>query len=251
MSLQVLLLLLLLIVQCGGCDFDRKGVENIKATIESNPTGFRTVFPKDYYVVHHYTKSMLCETDPCCVFPAAVVLLDSWNELLGNLWGEHVNRSLILELKLTLDKIIDKNKNIEVRFIFYPDSKRKSVFNILDLPFPLLQRFQEETDLSQFPTSSSSPEELLKLTSQLFERWLQVGCSSYTETCFPPTLPPPVVKKDYRPSRARLLTTRAINNQHEGQPDKMTDYKPLSSSGPVTVSYSAFVWSSLLFGLYW
>ncbi|KAF7198939.1 uncharacterized protein zgc:174888 [Nothobranchius furzeri] len=225
MSLQVLLLLLLLIVQCGGCDFDRKGVENIKATIESNPTGFRTVFPKDYYVVHHYTKSMLCETDPCCVFPAAVVLLDSWNELLGNLWGEHVNRSLILELKLTLDKIIDKNKNIE--------------------------RFQEETDLSQFPTSSSSPEELLKLTSQLFERWLQVGCSSYTETCFPPTLPPPVVKKDYRPSRARLLTTRAINNQHEGQPDKMTDYKPLSSSGPVTVSYSAFVWSSLLFGLYW
>lgn len=24
----------------------------------------RTVFPKDYYVVHHYTKSMLCDSDP-------------------------------------------------------------------------------------------------------------------------------------------------------------------------------------------
>lgn len=24
----------------------------------------RTVFPKDYYVEHHYTKSMLCDTDP-------------------------------------------------------------------------------------------------------------------------------------------------------------------------------------------
>lgn len=24
----------------------------------------RTVFPKDYNVVHHYTKSMLCDTDP-------------------------------------------------------------------------------------------------------------------------------------------------------------------------------------------
>lgn len=24
----------------------------------------RKVFPKDYYVVHHYTRSMLCDTDP-------------------------------------------------------------------------------------------------------------------------------------------------------------------------------------------
>uniref|UniRef100_A0A1A7XT47 Uncharacterized protein n=1 Tax=Iconisemion striatum TaxID=60296 RepID=A0A1A7XT47_9TELE len=220
MSLQVLLLLLLLIVQCGGCNF---GVENIKATIESNPTGFRTVFPKDYNVKHHYTKSMLCETDPCCVFSAAVVLLDSWNKLLINLWDEHVNRSLILDVMQTLEIILKTNENIE--------------------------RFEEELDLSKFPTSLSSPEELLKLTSELFERWLQVGCSNYTKTCFPPTLPPPVVKKDYMPSRARLLTTRAVNNQQEGQPDKMIDSPPHSSSGPVTVS--AFIWSSLLLGLYW
>lgn len=29
----------------------------------------RTVFPKDYYVEHHYTKSMLCDTDPVSSLP--------------------------------------------------------------------------------------------------------------------------------------------------------------------------------------
>ena len=40
MLLTVLLLLSLLTVQCGGCDFDSEGVKNIKTTIDSNPTGF-------------------------------------------------------------------------------------------------------------------------------------------------------------------------------------------------------------------
>ncbi len=41
MPQTVLLLLSLLTVQCGGCDeFDLEGVRNIKATIDSNPTGF-------------------------------------------------------------------------------------------------------------------------------------------------------------------------------------------------------------------
>lgn len=226
MSLPVLLLLSLLTVQCGGCDFDWEGVKNIKTTIDSNPTGFRTVFPKDYYVVHRYRKSMLCDTDPCCVFPAAVVLLDSWHVLLRNLWDEHLNHSLILDLKQTLDKIIRKNRNTE--------------------------RFQEETDLAQFSTLSSSPEELLKLTSELFTRWLAVGCSSSIESCTLPTLPPSVERKDYGPSRARLLTTRAISNVEDGQPDEMMDTAQLSSSGgPLSLSYSAFVWSPLLFRLYW
>ncbi|MED6248248.1 hypothetical protein ATANTOWER_029856 [Ataeniobius toweri] len=144
-----LLLLLLFIVQCGGCDFDLKGVGNIKATIDSNPTGFRSVFPKDYRVVHHYTRSMLCETEPCCVFSAAVVLVKSWHVLLTNLWDQHFNYTFIFELKQTLDIIVKRNKNIE--------------------------RFQEETDLDQYPTLSSSPEELLNLTSELFARWLQPG----------------------------------------------------------------------------
>ncbi|KAM9353847.1 uncharacterized protein ABDE67_006240 [Symphorus nematophorus] len=226
MSLPVLLLLSLLTVQCGGCDFDLEGVKNIKATIDSNPTGFRTVFPKDYYVVHHYTKRMLCNTDPCCVFPAAVVLLDSWHVLLSNLWEEHLNHSLILDLKQTLDKIIRKNINTE--------------------------RFQEETDLAQLSKVSSSPEELLNLTSELFTQWLKDGCSPSIETCTLPTLPPSVERKDYGPSRARLLTTRAISSEEENQPYKMTDITPPSSnSGPPSLSYYISVWSPLLFRLYW
>lgn len=226
MSLPVLLLLSLLTVQCGGCDFDLEGVKNIKRTIDSNPTGFRTVFPKDYYVEHRYTRSMLCDTDPCCVFPAAVVLLDSWHVLLRNLWDEHLNHSLIIDLKQTLDRIIRKNKNTE--------------------------RFQEETDLAQYTALSSSPEELLKLTSELFTRWLDIGCSPLIETCTLPTLPPSVERKDYGPSRARLLTTRAISNVEEGQPDMMIDItQPPCSCSPPSLSYSAFVWSPLLFRLYW
>lgn len=226
MSLPVLLLLSLLTVRCGGCNFDWDVVKNIKTTIDANPTGFRTVFPKDYYVVHRYTKSMLCDSDPCCVFPAAVVLLESWHVLLGNLWDEHLNHSLILDLKQTLDKIIKRNKNTE--------------------------RFQEETDLSQFSALSSSPEELLKLTSQLLTRWLEVGCLPEIETCTLPTLPPSVERKDYGPSRARLLTTRAISSEEEGQLDKIVDITgPPSSGGPPSLSYSASVWSPLLFRLYW
>uniref|UniRef100_UPI0037E741B4 uncharacterized protein n=1 Tax=Semicossyphus pulcher TaxID=241346 RepID=UPI0037E741B4 len=225
MSLPVLLLLSLWTVQCGGCDFDWEGVKNIKTTIDSNPNGFRTVFPKNYYVVHHYTRSMLCDTDPCCVFPAAVVLLDSWHVLLRNLWDEHLNHSLILDLKRTLDIIIRKNKNTEM--------------------------FQEETDLDHFSTLSSPPEELLKLTSELFTRWLEVGCTSSIETCVLPTLPPSVVRKDYGPSRARLLTTRAISGKEEAQPDRRIDITQLlSSGGPPSSSYYASLWSPLLFKLY-
>ncbi|XP_040022114.2 uncharacterized protein LOC120811061 [Gasterosteus aculeatus] len=240
MSLPVLLLLSLLAVRCGGCEYDFQGVKNIKATIDSNPTGFRTVFPRDYYVVHRYTKNMLCNSDPCCVFPAAVVLLESWHVLLGNLWDEHLNRSLILDLKITLNRIIQKNINTV--------------------------RFQEETDLSQFSTLSSSPEELLKLTSELLARWLDVGCLPMIRTCILPTFPPSVVRKDYGPSRARLLTTRAVSSveeeeedqeeqeeqeEQEQEPDEMMDIKlPLSSGGPPSLSYSVPLWGPVLFRLY-
>lgn len=114
------------------------------------------------------------------------------------------------------------------------------------------QRFQEETDLALFSTISSSPEELLKLTSELFTRWLDVGCLPSIETCTLPTLPPSVERKDYGPSRARLLTTRAISSVEEGQPDKMMDItQPLSDGGPPSLSYYASLWSPLLFRLYW
>lgn len=53
----------------------------------------------------------------CCIVSAAAVLLDSWDVLQKNLWDEHVNHSLILELQHTLNKIIEKDKNTEVSFI--------------------------------------------------------------------------------------------------------------------------------------
>ncbi|XP_028985917.1 uncharacterized protein zgc:174888 [Betta splendens] len=224
MSLRVLLLLSFFTGPCGGCDFDWEGVRNIKMTIDSNPTGFRTVFPKNYIVEHHYAKNMLCDTDPCCVFPAAVVLLDSWDVLLGNLWNEHLNHSLISELTQTLDKIISKNINTE--------------------------RFREETDLAQFPTLSSTPEELLRLTSDLLARWLALDCQQWSETCPLPTLAPTAQRKDYGPVRARLLTTRAISGVEDGEAEEQRDSSPPPSSSGVPPSHSAFVWSPLIFRLY-
>uniref|UniRef100_A0A669BS02 Uncharacterized protein n=2 Tax=Oreochromis TaxID=8139 RepID=A0A669BS02_ORENI len=213
MSPTVLLLLSLLTAPCGGCEFDLEGVKNIKGTIDSSSAGFVSetlfTFPNFGVVV------LLRFSSQCCVFPAAYVLLDSWQVLLTNLWEEHLNHSLVVELTRTLDKITSTNRNME-------------------------------TDLSQFSLVSSSPEELLKLTSELFSRWIQIGCPPTIETCTLPNLPPSVERKDYSPSRARLLTTRAVDNMKSG---RIIDTPPLSSGVPP--SYSAFVWSSLLLRLYW
>lgn len=70
----------------------------------------------------------------CCVFPAAVVLLDFWDVLLRNIWDEHLNHSLIRDIKQTLDKIIRRNKNAEVDF---------SVPNLIKIV--LMVRFQLPT----------------------------------------------------------------------------------------------------------
>uniref|UniRef100_A0A8C4DLT6 Uncharacterized protein n=1 Tax=Dicentrarchus labrax TaxID=13489 RepID=A0A8C4DLT6_DICLA len=200
----VLLLLSLLTVQCGGCGFDCEGVKNIKRTIDHNPTGFVRLLCCSAFSLQ------------CCVFPAAVVLLESWHVLLRNLWDEHLNHSLILDLKQTLDRIISRNK--------------------------YTGKFQEETDLDKFSTLHSSPEELLNLTSELFARWLQVESLPSIETCTLPTLPPSVERKDYAISA----------EEDEGQPDRMIDItQPLSNGGPPSLSYYASVWSPLLFRLYW
>lgn len=112
------------------------------------------------------------------------------------------------------------------------------------------QRFQEETDLDQFSKQPSSPEELLSLTSELFTEWLKVGCLPSIRTCALPTLSPPVERKDYGPSRARLLTTRALSSEEKGQPEKMIITHPPSSSAPPSLPYYTSVWSPLLFRLY-
>lgn len=64
------------------------------------------------------SNSVCCPTLPlqCCVFPAAIVLMDSWTVLLRNLWHEHLNRSLVYDLRRTLNKIISKNENTRVCF---------------------------------------------------------------------------------------------------------------------------------------
>ncbi|KAJ3598576.1 hypothetical protein NHX12_002085 [Muraenolepis orangiensis] len=227
MSLPVLLLLSFLTVHCGGCDLDWEVVKNIKTTIESNRIEFRQAFPKDYYVAHHYKSSMLCDGVPCCVFPAAVVLLDSWEVLHTNLWDEHVNYRLILELKRSLEAIILKNAHME--------------------------RLQEEMEISDFPSSRSSPEELLNLTSELFSRWIKVGCYPSMERCLPPILAPLFLERVVHPPlRARLLTTRAVSLEEEGSWEKMLDTTPpTSNSGPLWSQTLALVWSAWFFGLLW
>ncbi|CAL9705635.1 unnamed protein product [Knipowitschia caucasica] len=224
MSLPVLLFLSLWTVLCGGCGLE--GVRNIKTTLDMNAKGFRSVFPKDYYVVHHYTSNILCDNDPCCVFPAAIVLLDSWHVLIKNLYDEHINRSLIRDIKQTLEKIIKSNINSE--------------------------RFQEDTELHRLATHPSRPEELLNATSDLFSRWIEVGCEPSIESCSLPTLPTAVERKDIDRSRARLLTTRGVDGWEALEEDWIMDAVQLpSSAGSRSVPYSVSLCSPLLFRLYW
>lgn len=227
MSLPVLLLLSFLTVRCDGCDFGWVVVNNIQTAIESNQTEFRKAFPKDYIVEHHYKSSMLCDSDPCCVFSAAIVLVDSWTLLLANLWDEHLNYGLIFDLKRALDTILKKNKHTA--------------------------RLQEETDLSTFPYVQSSPEELLNLTSGLFSRWIKVGCFDSIKMCLPPTLAPAVAEWVEQPLlRARLLTTRDVKSLEEVVPwEKLNvNYQPENSS-PLLSQTLSLVCSPLFFGLYW
>lgn len=65
MSHTVLLLLSVWMVQCDGCDFDLEGVKNIKAAIDSNPTGFvsQSLRPR----CHHKTNSAVIIRDYCCL----------------------------------------------------------------------------------------------------------------------------------------------------------------------------------------
>lgn len=194
----------------------------------------------------------------CCVFPAAVVLLDFWDVLLRNIWDEHLNHSLIRDIKQTLDKIIRRNKNAEVDLslpnpIKYALMIRFPLPTIFALtlrfcPLPCPQRFQEEMNPAQFPRQPSSPEELLGLTSELFSRWLEVGCLPSIETCPLPSLHPYVERKDYGPSRARLLTTRGLSDEGKGLSEKMIGMTPSSGAAPPWTS-RPLVWSPLLLGL--
>nr|XP_046159089.1 uncharacterized protein LOC123998156 isoform X3 [Oncorhynchus gorbuscha] len=96
---SVFLLLSILTLQGSGCDYFLRGVvDNLQTILNSDHAGFRKVFPKDYWISHHYNVNLLCNTDPCCVFRAATVLSDSWLQLRSKLWPGHHSFEFISNL---------------------------------------------------------------------------------------------------------------------------------------------------------
>lgn len=223
MSLPGLLLLSSLVIHCSGCEFMLQSIKNIKTTIDSDSTSFRMVFPKDYRVSHHYQDNMLCNTDPCCVFNAALFLQEAWSTLLDNLWAEHLQYSFIEDVRTALDYIAMDSTNG--------------------------QRFQEEKDV--LLKRYSSPEELLNYTSVLLSRRLDLGCSAPFDKCPLPIIKPTVVEKEDEQAlwRARL-TIRAIINEKESEKEKRMDHsQPPSNGGLRSLRYSSSFLG--LCGLYW
>ncbi|XP_012676861.1 uncharacterized protein zgc:174888 [Clupea harengus] len=163
MSPTVLLLLSILIVRVYGChdsdNFKHRVRDLLGETKENQRTEFRQVFPTNYYVSHHYNTSLLCNDNPCCVFPAAVVLCDSWSQLLRHLHKENYRYVFIGDL-ISVLKDITKGK------------------------------FQETPDLSIFPPVSSSPDALLSFTVAVLSRWEELECPSSVSGCVFPTAAP-------------------------------------------------------------
>ncbi|XP_052003333.1 uncharacterized protein LOC127658209 isoform X1 [Xyrauchen texanus] len=157
MSPTVLLLLSMLTVRGSGCDdFMKATVQNLQGTINREKRiGFSQVFPKNYFVSHYFNDSALCN-EPCCVFSAAVILSNSWTQLLWHLNNVHIKYRFISELKLKLDEIAK-------------------------------EKFLEPPDLSTLQSVQSSPEVLLSFTSALFSRWLNLDCAFGEHDCIFPT----------------------------------------------------------------
>ncbi|QHR78509.1 hypothetical protein KM759_gp110 [Lymphocystis disease virus 4] len=175
----ILLIIFMCVIEsglCRDCEFLKSSTENIKATLEYNPEGFRHVFPKSYNI-SYYTLDSVCNDKICCVFPEALLLSHAWNNLLIDIWKIHVNYSLILDLKHVLAKIADENTHMD--------------------------RFQEENDLSKLQLISSTPETLLNITAKFLDRWLNVDCKDGPLNCIPslsfvrPTLNINVVRKSF------------------------------------------------------
>ncbi|XP_046889114.1 uncharacterized protein zgc:174888 [Hypomesus transpacificus] len=207
---QQVLLIYILIVQCGGCNVSLKaGVENLKGTIDSNHAGFREVFPTDYQTAHHYDDRLLCP-ELCCVSRSAAVLSDSWEQLLKRLWPENYKFKLIQEVIEALDKIAEK-------------------------------KFQEEPDVSILPLRSSSPEDLRNYTSVLFSMYLQMElhCSSSESLCsFPTETPPQAEEPQKTPWKQKVLTTRDVRQEMEGQREHMfDDSSPPTNEGQTSAQF--------------
>lgn len=161
MSPTVLLLLSILTKLVYGCqDSDPFNVRDLlNETKENQITGFKQVFPINYYVSHRYNTSLLCNDNPCCVLPAAYVLRDSWSELLRHLHEKHYKYIFIEHLISVLKKMTEG-------------------------------KFQERPDLATFPVVHSSPDDLLSFTVAVFSRWGELDCPSSLRGCVFPTAAP-------------------------------------------------------------
>ncbi|XP_064862585.1 uncharacterized protein zgc:174888 [Oncorhynchus nerka] len=272
MSRSVLLLLSILTVQGSGCDdFLREVVKNLQTTLNSDHAGFRKVFPKDYWISHHYNVNLLCNTDPCCVFRAATVLSDSWLQLRGQLWPEHHSFQFISNLIQALDgrgmtKGCISQVNSPENWLSINDSACTvclfnnnsspplSPFPLLPYHIPLSQRF-EDPDPSVLPSVSSSPEKLLNFTSSVFSKWLELGCSTPVDTCPFPTLASPAGEEEraaLERKKVRSLTTRAVHMQHrenEGETEMRLNTPPPTNRSPTSKGGLLLVLSGSLFFL--
>nr|XP_046159087.1 uncharacterized protein LOC123998156 isoform X1 [Oncorhynchus gorbuscha] len=188
---SVFLLLSILTLQGSGCDYFLRGVvDNLQTILNSDHAGFRKVFPKDYWISHHYNVNLLCNTDPCCVFRAATVLSDSWLQLRSKLWPGHHS----FEFISNLIQALGGRGMTKGRF--------------------------EDPDPSVLPSVSSSPEKLLNFTSSVFSKWLELGCSTPVDTCPFPTLASPAGEEEratLESKKVRVLTTRAVHMENEGE----------------------------------
>lgn len=150
-----LLLLSVFIGRGSACnELKRDTFNNLQSSIkEEENRGFRRVFPKNYYVQHHFNGSTRCE-DSCCVISAAFLLADSWKQLLQHIELIHMKHTFISELILHLNSIWEGS-------------------------------FQETPNPSVFPSVPSSPRALLTYTSDVLAKWLALNCP--VEICVFPT----------------------------------------------------------------
>ncbi|KAM9487917.1 uncharacterized protein Hap1MRO34_005022 [Clarias gariepinus] len=149
----VLLLLSVFTVRGSACDeLQRQTVSNWQGSIKrEEQKGFPEVFPKNYYVQHHFNGSTQCE-DSCCVFSAAFLLSDAWKYLLQHIERVHMKYTFIVELIIDLDNIWKGS-------------------------------FQDTPNPSAFPSVHSSPRTLLTFTSDVFSKWLDLNCPDKNFSC--------------------------------------------------------------------
>ncbi|XP_028677567.1 uncharacterized protein zgc:174888 [Erpetoichthys calabaricus] len=144
MIYKVFLLSLLLVVEIRGKD--HQSVRGLQKNINAEIPVFRTIFPKDYQTVHHYSDSLLCSGDEarCCLLRAIYLLSTDWRTVLSNLWPEHTQVSFITIISRDLEKI------------------SKEYF------------IEDDLDPHEFTSSSSSVENLMNVSHHLLDLWLNM-----------------------------------------------------------------------------